>query len=117
MSHLAFLLPPQIKEPIPDLNAAADVDVMEISPEKFIPRKRRAVKVKEQLDDIFLRRSKRTALKLHGFKKVSIHSQTCVHITHTENCTHTSHTRVHTRTNAENSLVENRALLPVENPL
>jgi len=98
----------------------ADVDVMEISPEKFIPCKRRAVKVKEQLDDIFLRRSKTTALKLHGFKKVSIHSQTCVHnthITHIENCTHTSHTRVHTRTNAENSLVENRALLPVENPL
>jgi hypothetical protein len=95
LSHLAFLLPPEFKEPIPDLNAAADMDVMAISPDKFIPRKRRAVMVKEQLDDIFLRRSKRTALKLHGFKKLSIHSHTCVHNTHRTLHTHIPHTRTH----------------------
>ena len=66
---------------------------MEISPEKFIPRKRRAVKVKEQLDDIFLRRSKRTALKLHGFEKVCQYTHTQVYTAHTEQCTHESHTR------------------------
>jgi hypothetical protein len=76
---------------------------MEISLDKFIPRKRRAVKVKEQLDDIFLRRSKRTALKLHGFEKVLIHSHTCVHNTHIEHCTQTSHTHAHTHTEAEDS--------------
>ncbi|CAD6221580.1 unnamed protein product [Miscanthus lutarioriparius] len=45
-----------------------DEDVMEISPAQFTPRKRRAVKVKEQLDDKFLRRSKRNGVKLDGYK-------------------------------------------------
>ena len=38
----------------------------------------------------------RTALKIHGFKKVSIHSHTCVHDTHRTLHTHESHTRAHT---------------------
>lgn len=42
--------------------------MMEISPAHFTPMKRRAVKCKEQLDEEFLRRSKRNAAKCSGFK-------------------------------------------------
>ena len=69
---------------------------MEISPDKFIPRNKRAVKVKEQLDDRFLSRSKRTALKLDGLEKVSIHSHMCVRNTHRTLHTHIPHMCTHT---------------------
>ena len=43
-------------------------DLVEISGANFTPRKRRHVKVKEQLDDRFLRRSKRISGRTTGFK-------------------------------------------------
>lgn len=68
---MAFLLPNQTKEPIPGLKELDDLDdneIKEISANQFTPRKRRAVKVREQLDDKYLRRSKRNATKLGGYK-------------------------------------------------
>lgn len=71
LAWLAFLIPDQTKEPTPTRKEHEDLDeedVMEISPAQFTPRKRRAVKCKEQLDEEFLRRSKRNAAKRSGFK-------------------------------------------------
>ena len=68
---LAFLILDQTKEPTPTRKEIEDMDeddVMEIAPAQFTPRKRRAVKVKEQLDEEFLRRGKRNAVKRAGFK-------------------------------------------------
>lgn len=73
--YLAFLLPPQInvapleKEALKMLQEEDD-DLMEISGTNFTPRKRRHVKVREQLDDSFLRSSKRIYGKQAGFKDV-----------------------------------------------
>ena len=67
----AFLIPDQTKEPTPtrkDIEDTDEDDVMEIAPAQFTPRKRRAVKVKEQLDEEFLRRGKRNVVKRAGFK-------------------------------------------------
>lgn len=47
---------------------AMDDEVVEISASNFTPRKRRHVKVQEQLEDSFLRRSKRLSDKSGGFK-------------------------------------------------
>jgi hypothetical protein len=66
MVRLARLLPPQITEPLE--NMLDDDELMEITGENFTPRKRRAAKPKEQLDDRFLRRNKRNVVKLDGFK-------------------------------------------------
>ena len=71
LAWLAFLIPDQTKEPTPTRKEIEDMDeddVMEIAPAQFTPRKRRAIKVKEQLDEEFLRRSKRNAVKRAGFK-------------------------------------------------
>jgi len=43
-------------------------DLVEISAADFTPRKRRHTKMKEQLDDSFLRRSKRISGNTAGFK-------------------------------------------------
>lgn len=51
-----------------EIDELDDDDLKEISPAQFTPRKRRAVKAREQIDDRFLRRSKRNAAKLGGFK-------------------------------------------------
>jgi len=67
LAWLAFLIPDQTKEPTHTRKEIED-DVMEIAPAQFTPRKRRAVKVKEQLDEEFLRRSKRNAVMRAGFK-------------------------------------------------
>ena len=71
LAWLAFLIPDQTKEPTPTRKEIKDMDeddVMEIASAQFTPRKRRAVKVKEQLDEEFLRRSKRNAVKRASFK-------------------------------------------------
>lgn len=71
LAWLAFLLPNQTKEPAPSLKELEELsedDIIEISANQFTPRKRRAIKIKEELDDKFLRRSKRNAAKLGGFK-------------------------------------------------
>ena len=71
LAWLAFLFPDQTKAPAPSLKELDDLDaedIMEISADQFTPRKRRAVKVKEQLDDKYLRRSKRNVAKLGGYK-------------------------------------------------
>jgi hypothetical protein len=68
---LAFLIPDQTKDQSPsrkEFEKLDDDEVMEIAPAQFTPRKRRAVKVKEQLDEEFLRCSKRNAAKRAGFK-------------------------------------------------
>lgn len=75
--QLAFLLHPQIGgqalEKITldymEEEEDADVEVLDGPPPVFMnPRRKRAVKVKERLDDGFLSRSKRVAKKLEGFK-------------------------------------------------
>jgi hypothetical protein len=51
---LAFLLPNHTKEPTPSLkqlDELNDEEIMETTANQFTPRKRRAIKVKEQLDD------------------------------------------------------------------
>lgn len=74
--HLAFLLPPQNKDPSLEkeelklLQEEDDEDLMEISGTNFTPRKRRHVKVREQLEDSFLRCSKRISDMKAGFKDV-----------------------------------------------
>lgn len=72
MVRLARLLPPQITEPLE--NMLDDDELMEITGENFTPRKRRATKPKEQLDDRFLRHSKRNAVKLDGYKTAPVHA-------------------------------------------
>lgn len=72
LAWLAFLIPDQTKEPTPslkELEELSDEDIMEISANQFTPRKRRAVKVKEQLDDRYLCSSKRNAAKHGGYKR------------------------------------------------
>ena len=73
LAHLACLLPPQNDDPQMDREALKQVleeddDLVEISAANFTPRKRRHVKVKDQLEDSFLRRSKRLSRKNAGFK-------------------------------------------------
>ncbi|CAD6272592.1 unnamed protein product [Miscanthus lutarioriparius] len=70
LAHLALLLPPQIMELAEGLNNLLDEedDLFEIIAEEFTPRKRRATRAKEQIDDRFLRRSKRHAVKNQGYK-------------------------------------------------
>lgn len=49
-----------------------DNEVVEIAPTTFTtPRKRRAKKYMEPMDERFLRRSKRNANKLDGFKELA----------------------------------------------
>ena len=81
--RLEYLLPPQItdlnpKETRKDLINVEEVqdqdedDVVEISkPPVATPRKRRANKLREPMDEQFLRRSKRNAEKLDGFKDMA----------------------------------------------
>ena len=62
-----------IVEDVPKGNAGSkvDVEILEAPPPVFqTPRKKRAVRVKEKLDDSFLRRSRRISNKLQGFKDV-----------------------------------------------
>ena len=48
-----------------------DMEILDGPPPVFMaPRKKRAIKVKEKLDDSFLRRSKSFSKKLEGFKDV-----------------------------------------------
>lgn len=78
LAHLACLLPPQIREADENLVFAFsedDEDQVEISAADLTPSKRRATKPKEQLDDRSLRRSKRNAIKLQGFKSPSAGSK------------------------------------------
>jgi hypothetical protein len=49
-------------------NLLDEDELVEITGENFTPRKRRATKAREHLDDRFLRRSKRNDMKLDGFK-------------------------------------------------
>ena len=50
-------------------NVDSDLEMLDAPPPLFMtPRKKRAFKVKEILDDSFLRRSKRVSHKLEGFK-------------------------------------------------
>lgn len=72
-AQLACLLPSQSNESPMDRKAmkellSEDDDLMEISGTNFTSRKRRHAKLKEQLDDSFLRRSKRLSEKTAGFK-------------------------------------------------
>lgn len=70
LAWLAFLIPDQTKEPAPSCKEIEDLEedeIMEIAPAQFTPRKRRPVKVKEELDEEFLRCSKRNT-KPEGFK-------------------------------------------------
>lgn len=47
----------------------SDLEMLDDPPQVFMtPKKKRAFKVKEKLDDEFLRRSKRVSQKLGGFK-------------------------------------------------
>lgn len=72
LARLVLILPPQINEPVGGLSSLLEEeeeeDVVEISDPDFTPRKRRATRAKEQIDDRFLRRSKRNAANLDGFK-------------------------------------------------
>ena len=81
--RLEYLLPPHItdlnpKETRKDLINVEEVqdhdedDVVEISkPPVATPRKRRANKLREPMDEQFLSRSKRNAEKLDGFKDMA----------------------------------------------
>lgn len=52
-----------------DEDEEVDIEVLNTPPAVFqTPRKKRVVKVREQLDDSFLTRSKRISSKLDGFK-------------------------------------------------
>ena len=76
--QLAFLLHPQIGgqalekitlDYMEEEGEDADVEVLDGPPPVCMnPRRKRAIKVKERLDDGFLSRSKRVAKKLEGFK-------------------------------------------------
>jgi hypothetical protein len=71
--YVVFLLPTQINDPPMEKEALKQLleeedDLVEISGANFTPRMRRHVKVKEQLDDRFLRRSKRISGRIAGFK-------------------------------------------------
>lgn len=80
--HLAFLLDPQLGDQSLEKVAfdyltdedeedveGADLEILEEAPAVFVtPRKKRVLKVKEKLDDSFLRRSKRLAKKFDGYK-------------------------------------------------
>lgn len=54
------------------LEEEEEEDIAEISASDFTPHKRKATKAKEQIDDRFLRRSKRNAVKHGGFKSPSV---------------------------------------------
>jgi hypothetical protein len=57
LAWLAFLLPDQTKEPTPslkELDELNDEEIMEICADQFTPRKRKAIKVKEQMDERYL---------------------------------------------------------------
>jgi hypothetical protein len=50
-------------------NIDSDLELLETTPSVLMtPKKKRAVKIREQLDDGFLRRSKRVSQKLGGFR-------------------------------------------------
>jgi hypothetical protein len=78
LSHLVCLMPPRITDPEAEtalleiLDGEEDDDVVEIPPPPQItPRKRRAKKLKEPLDEQYVRRSRRFAEKTGGFKAQS----------------------------------------------